>query len=50
MEKIFDNYKGVILFYVIIAILALLWSTRVSQLNKISQNNEINKSYYAMNK
>lgn len=50
MEKIFDNYKGVILFYIIIALLALLWSTRVSQLNQISQNDINHETYYAMSK
>ena len=50
MEKIFDNYKGVILFYVIIAILALLWSSRISQLNQISQSETNNETYYAMSK
>jgi len=50
MEKIFDDYKGVVLFYIIIAILALLWSTRISQLNQISQNESNHESYYAINK
>ena len=50
MEKICDDYKGVLLFYVIIAVLALLWSTRVSQLNQISQNETNHENYYAMSK
>lgn len=33
MEKVFDGYKGIILFYVIVLILAIFWVKRAERLN-----------------
>jgi hypothetical protein len=48
MEKVFNNYKGVLLFYADILILAFLCVIRINTLNSIA-NNESNQSYYAYN-
>lgn len=50
MEKILNNYRGVILFYLFIVLISLLITVRVDDIN--SQANAINnekivESYYA---
>lgn len=47
MEKLFDNYKGVVLFYIMVLLLSVLYVMRVNELNRIAENNNVNKSYYA---
>ncbi len=47
MEKIFNNYKGVLLFYAVILILAFLCVIRINTLNSIAEGN--NQTYYAYN-
>ena len=42
MEKLIEDYKGIILFYVIIALLAFMCTWRLNSLNSIGDN-EINK-------
>lgn len=33
MEKVLDSNKGIILFYLIVAILALIWALRIDKIN-----------------
>lgn len=47
METIFDNYKGIVLFYLVIAILSLLYVVRINTLNTVATTEE--NSYYAYN-
>ena len=42
MEKIFNDYKGVILFYVVVIALSLLFTMRINNLNEVA-NNETTK-------
>ena len=49
MEKVLDNFKGVVLFYVFIALISLCITFRVEDLNaqaKVVKEN-ITESYYA---
>ncbi len=48
MENIFNNYKGVLLFYAVVLILAFLCVIRINTLNEIANNNN-NDTYYAFN-
>lgn len=49
MEKIFEDYKGVIVFYIIVAVLSLLFTIRINNINKIGnvENTKIVEHYYA---
>lgn len=49
MEKIFDDYRGVILFYIIVAVLSLLFTIRINNLNKIGsiESTKTVEHYYA---
>lgn len=38
MEKLIENYKGIILFYVIIALLAFMCTWRLNSLSSIGDN------------
>lgn len=46
MENLFNNYKGVLLFYAVILILAFLCVIRINTLNRVADNNS-NINYYA---
>ncbi len=43
MEKLFEDYKGVILFYMIIALLAFVCTWRLNSLNSVGSNNNENQ-------
>lgn len=45
MEKLFNNYKGVLLFYAVILILAFLCVIRINTLNSITESEK--QTYYA---
>ncbi len=48
LEKLFDSYKGIVLFYIIIALMAFLLTLNIKGINsqsEITDNNE--KTYYA---
>lgn len=50
MEKVLDNFKGVVLFYIFIALISLFITLRVDELNSEANavNTEtINDTYYA---
>ncbi len=50
MEKILDNFKGVILFYIFIALISLFITLRVEDLNSQANaidSEKINETYYA---
>ena len=49
MEKIFDSYKGVVVFYLVIILLAFVFTFRIKELNKqvSSENIIVNESIYA---
>lgn len=44
MQRILNEYKGVILFFLVLIIMASLWSNNVKKLNEIENNNTVN--YY----
>ncbi len=43
MEKLFEDYKGIILFYIIIALLAFVCTLRLNSLNSVGSNNNDNQ-------
>lgn len=49
MEKIFDDYRGVILFLVIVLALSLLLIMRINNLNDIAETEktQVKETYYA---
>lgn len=49
MEKIFEDYKGVIIFYALVMIMAILFTMRMDKINSQAQNIiETNReTYYA---
>lgn len=49
VEKLFDSYKGLILFYIIVAILAFMFSNKIKKENIQSRSEKIveTRSYYA---
>ncbi len=44
MQRILKEYKGVILFFLVLIIMASLWSNQVKKLNEIENNSTVN--YY----
>ena len=50
MEKVLDSFKGVVLFYVFIALISLFITFRVEDLNaqaNASVDNSVSETYYA---
>ncbi len=48
IEKLFDSYKGLVIFYIIVAVLALMIAKKIDRINiSTSQNTEETRSYYA---
>jgi len=48
MEKIFEDYKGLVLFYILIAIISLLFSIRINNVNQEANKTITNiETYYA---
>ena len=49
MEKVLDNFKGVILFYIFIALISLFITVRVEDFNAHAKvvNENVTESYYA---
>ena len=43
--KIFDNYKGVVLFYLVIAIISFAFTLRVDAINKSEAQTNNNTTY-----
>ena len=46
VEKIFNNYKGLIIFYIIVAILAFMITKKIEGINSQAQI-KVEKTYYA---
>lgn len=44
MLRILNEYKGVILFFLVLIIMASLWSNNVKKLNELENSNTVN--YY----
>lgn len=44
MQRILKEYKGVILFFLVLVILSSLWSNNVKKLNELEKTNTVN--YY----
>ncbi len=44
MQRILNEYKGVILFFLVLIIMASLWSNNVKKLNELENTNTVN--YY----
>lgn len=49
LEKIFKEMKGIIIFYIIVAVLALILTNKIEDINSQAQNETIEKTYYAYN-
>ncbi len=47
VEKLFDSYKGLIVFYIIVAVLAFLIAQKIEDINSQAQNVTVEKTYYA---
>lgn len=48
LEKLFEGFKGLILFYIIVAILALMITNKVEEINSQAENQVIEEeTYYA---
>lgn len=41
MENIFDDYRGVLLFFIVMVILSLLFTIRINNLNDIANTKEV---------
>lgn len=44
MLRILKEYKGVILFFLVLLVMSSLWSNNVKKLNELEKNNTVN--YY----
>ncbi len=44
MQRILKEYKGVILFFLVLIVISSLWSNNVKKLNELEKNNTVN--YY----
>lgn len=44
MEKLIEDYKGIVLFYIIIALLAFMCTWRLNSLNEVGSNNNQNQA------
>lgn len=47
IEKFLSGYKGLIIFYVIVAILAFMLTKKIEDINSQAQNIVIRETYYA---
>jgi hypothetical protein len=50
MEKIknlFESYKGLIIFYIIVALLAFLLTKKIEEINSQAEITEVRETYYA---
>ncbi|MEG2457636.1 MAG: hypothetical protein RSB41_01940 [Bacilli bacterium] len=51
MEKVFDSYKGVVLFYAVVILLSFIFVIRIKDINSTAQRTNHNESvqvkYYA---
>lgn len=46
LERLFNSYKGLIIFYIIVALLAFMIAKRIEAINSQAQVN-IEETYYA---
>ncbi|MDE6142069.1 MAG: hypothetical protein K2G03_05650 [Bacilli bacterium] len=44
MQRILKEYKGVILFFLVLIVMSSLWSNNVKKLNELEKTNTVN--YY----
>lgn len=49
LEKIFNEMKGIVIFYIIVAILAFILTNKIEDINSQAQNEISEKTYYAFN-
>lgn len=47
LEKMISGYKGLIIFYLIVAVLAFMLSKKIEEINSQAQNIVIRETYYA---
>lgn len=48
LEKLFEGFKGLAIFYIIVAVLALMITNKVEEINSQAENQVItNETYYA---
>lgn len=47
LEKVFNGYKGLIIFYMIVAILAFMLTKKIEEVNSQAQNVVVKETYYA---
>ena len=46
-ERLFNSYKGLLIFYIIVAVLAFLLTKKIEEINSQAQNIIINETYFA---
>ena len=47
MEKVIKNYKGVIIFYIIIAVISLIFTIKIQNADAEAQSNNAVQTYFA---
>lgn len=47
LEKIFNGYKGLIIFYIIVAVLAFMLTKKIEDINSQAQNIVVKETYFA---
>ncbi len=47
LENLIKNYKGIIIFYVIIAVLSLMLTKKIDNINQIESKIQEQESFYA---
>lgn len=50
LENLFKEAKGIILFYIIVVILAIILTNKIEDIDSKSQRDITNKTYYAYNR
>ncbi len=47
LEKMISGYKGLIIFYLVVAVLAFMLSKKIEEINSQAQNIVVRETYYA---
>jgi len=50
LKNLFNEMKGIILFYIIVGILTLILTNKVEDINSQAQNEITGRTYYAFNR
>lgn len=46
-ENLFNDYKGLVIFYIIVAVLAFLITRKIEEINSQAEVIKISETYYA---